>query len=59
MKVKMTKWIGPALFILDGALVGFAYYYFVGCTTVSGIFLILIGVLMATGTLGRLLGMLS
>ena len=31
----MKKWIRPALFILGGALVGLAYYYFVGCTTGS------------------------
>lgn len=35
MKETIKKWIRPALFILGGALVGFAYYYFVGCTTGS------------------------
>ena len=35
MKDKIKKWIRPALFILGGALVGLAYYYFVGCTTGS------------------------
>lgn len=35
MKDKIKKWIRPSLFIMGGALVGFAYYYFVGCTTGS------------------------
>ena len=35
MKETIKKWIRPVLFILGGALVGFAYYYFVGCTTGS------------------------
>lgn len=35
MKDKIKKWIRPALFILGGVLAGFAYYYFVGCTTDS------------------------
>lgn len=35
MKNKMRKWIRPVLFILGGALVGLAYYYFWGCTTGS------------------------
>lgn len=35
MKDKIKKWIRPALFIFGGVLAGFAYYYFVGCTTDS------------------------
>ena len=35
MKDKIKKWIRPVLFSLGGALAGFAYYYFVGCTTGS------------------------
>lgn len=35
MKERLRKWIRPILFTLGGALVGFAYYYFVGCTTGS------------------------
>lgn len=31
----MKKWVRPALFTLGGALVGFLYYYFVGCATGS------------------------
>lgn len=33
MKVRMKKWLRPALFTLGGALVGLGYYYLVGCST--------------------------
>ena len=35
MKVSLKNWLIPLLFTVGGALVGLAYYYFVGCTTVS------------------------
>lgn len=35
MKNKMKKWIRPLLFTLGGALIGFGYYYFVGCASGS------------------------
>ena len=31
MKEKIKKWLKPVLFTAGGALVGLAYYYFVGC----------------------------
>ena len=31
MKEKTKKWLKPVLFTAGGALVGLAYYYFVGC----------------------------
>ena len=31
----VKNWIRPLLFTLGGALVGFGYYYLVGCTTGS------------------------
>ena len=33
MKERIKKWLKPVLFTADGALVGLAYYYFVGCPT--------------------------
>lgn len=33
MKEKIKKWLKPVLFTAGGALVGLAYYYFVGCST--------------------------
>ncbi len=33
MKIKMRKWLKPMLFTASGALIGLAYYYFVGCST--------------------------
>ena len=30
---KIKKWLKPVLFTAGGALVGLAYYYFVGCPT--------------------------
>ena len=33
MKEKIKKWLKPVLFTAGGALVGLAYYYFVGCPT--------------------------
>ena len=35
MKTNVKNWLIPLLFTLGGALVGYAYYYFVGCTTGS------------------------
>lgn len=35
MKEIIRKWRRPALFISGGALVGFTYYYFIGCTSGS------------------------
>lgn len=35
MNHKIKKWIRPTLFTLGGALLGLAYYYFVGCSTGS------------------------
>ena len=35
MKKTLKKWLRPALFTLGGALVGLAYYNFVGCATGS------------------------
>ena len=35
MKVSLKNWLIPLLFTVGGALVGLAYYYFVGCTTGS------------------------
>ena len=35
MKVSLKNWLIPLLFTLGGALVGLAYYYFVGCATGS------------------------
>lgn len=32
MKKKIMKWVRVALFILGGALAGFGYYHFFGCT---------------------------
>lgn len=31
MKQKLKKLIRPALFTFGGALLGFGYYYFIGC----------------------------
>ena len=31
MTEKIKKWLKPVLFTAGGALVGLAYYYFVGC----------------------------
>lgn len=28
---KFPKWLRPLLFVTGGALLGFAYYYFIGC----------------------------
>ena len=33
MKENIKKWLKPILFTVGGALVGLAYYYFVGCST--------------------------
>ena len=33
MKEKIKNWLKPVLFTAGGALVGLAYYYFVGCPT--------------------------
>lgn len=33
MKSRLPRWLRPALFTLGGALVGLAYYAFVGCAT--------------------------
>ena len=33
MKENVKIWLIPLLFTLGGALVGLAYYYFVGCST--------------------------
>ena len=33
MKENIKKWLKPILFTAGGALVGLAYYYFVGCPT--------------------------
>ena len=33
MKVKLRKWIRPALFTLVGALAGLILYYFMDCST--------------------------
>lgn len=33
MKKKWKKWIRPILFTLVGALLGLAYYTFIGCST--------------------------
>lgn len=33
MKEKIKKWLESVLFTAGGALVGLAYYYFVGCPT--------------------------
>ena len=33
--MKIGKWIRPALFTLGGALMGLAYYHFIGCTSGS------------------------
>ncbi len=33
MKDKLKKWVKPILFVVGGALVGLAYYYFVACST--------------------------
>ncbi len=33
MKEKIKNWLKPILFIAGGALIGLAYYYFVGCST--------------------------
>ena len=33
MKEKIKKWLKSVLFTAGGALVGLAYYYFVGCPT--------------------------
>ena len=35
MKENVKNWLTPLLFTLGGALVGLAYYYFVGCATGS------------------------
>ena len=35
MKVSLKNWLIPLLFTVGGALVGLAYYYFVGCATGS------------------------
>ena len=35
MKENLKNWLIPMLFTLGGALVGLAYYYFVGCATGS------------------------
>ena len=35
MKVSSKNWLIPLLFTVGGALVGLAYYYFVGCATGS------------------------
>ena len=35
MKVSLKNWLIPLLFTLGGALVGLAYYHFVGCVTGS------------------------
>ena len=35
MKANRKVWLIPLLFTVGGALVGLAYYYFVGCTTGS------------------------
>ena len=35
MKVRLKNWLIPLLFTLGGALVGLAYYYFVGCAAGS------------------------
>jgi len=32
MKVSLKNWLIPLPFTIGGALVGLAYYYFVGCT---------------------------
>jgi len=34
-KMKIRKWIRPVLFTLGGALVGLAYYRFIGCASGS------------------------
>ncbi len=28
---KSPKWLRPLLFVTGGAILGFAYYYFIGC----------------------------
>ena len=33
MKENIKKWLKPILFTAGGAMVGLAYYYFVGCPT--------------------------
>ena len=33
LSYKVKKWLKPILFTAGGALVGLAYYYFVGCST--------------------------
>ena len=35
MKASLKNWLIPLLFTVGGALVGLAYYYFVGCATGS------------------------
>ena len=35
VKENLKNWLIPLLFTLGGALVGLAYYYFVGCATGS------------------------
>ena len=35
MKANRKVWLIPLLFTVGGALVGLAYYYFVGCATGS------------------------
>ena len=35
MKVSLKNWLIPLLFTVGGALVGLAYYYFVGCAAGS------------------------
>lgn len=33
MKKNMKKWLKPTLFIAGGAMIGLAYYYFIGCSS--------------------------
>ena len=35
MRISDNRWFKPALFALIGGILGFAYYYFIGCTTNS------------------------
>ena len=35
MNTRIRKWIRPTLFTLGGALLGLAYYHFIGCATGS------------------------
>ena len=35
VKMKINDWLRPLLFAIGGALVGFGYYYAVGCSTGS------------------------